>query len=151
MKLSTKTRYGLRALVDLASYGENEQVALAKLSSRQELSVSYMEQVFVTLRKADIIKSTKGAQGGYSLARSSEEITVGQIIRALEGQILIVEESKNKGDESLIAHNMEQCLQNQVWTPINESVNKVIDNITLAQLAQDMVKITEACIDMYYI
>ena len=151
MKLSTKTRYGLRALVDLASYGENEQVALAKISTRQELSVSYMEQVFVTLRKVNIIKSTKGAQGGYSLARSSEEITVGEVIRALEGQILIVEESKNKASESLIAHNMEKCLQKEVWTPINESINEVIDNITLAELVQDMLKTSEAFIDMYYI
>ncbi len=110
-----------------------------------------MEQVFVTLRKANIIKSTKGAQGGYSLAKSSEEITVGEIIRALEGKILIVEESKDRSDESLIAHNMEKCLQNQVWTPINESINQVIDNITLAQLAQEMLMTTEAFIDMYYI
>lgn len=151
MKMSTKTRYGLRALVDLASYGKDAQVPLTKISSRQELSVNYMEQVFVTLRKAGVVKSAKGAQGGYSLARSSEEITVGEIIRALEGQILIIEEAKDRSNESLIAYNIEKCIQKQVWTPINESINEVVDNITLAQLVHDMLKANEAFINMYYI
>lgn len=151
MKISTKTRYGLRALVDLAYNGKNEQVALTKIASRQELSVNYMEQVFVTLRKAGIVKSTKGAQGGYSLARCSEEITVGEIIRVLEGPILIAEEIDNIPGESLVVHNMEKCLQNKVWSPINESINSVINNITLADLEYDMLKEYETGMDMYYI
>ena len=151
MKLSTKTRYGLRALVDLASYGENEQVPLARIAARQELSVNYMEQVFVTLKKAEIIKSTKGSQGGYSLARASENITVGEIIRALEGNNLVIEESNNKVGESLIVYNMERCLQQQVWTPINNSINQVINSITLAELKNDMLKVSQQCADMYYI
>ncbi len=149
MKFSTKTRYGLRALVELAASG-NEQVPLAKISSNQDLSANYMEQIFVTLRKANIVKSVKGAQGGYSLAKPSEQITVGDVIRALEGEVLIAEDD-DKGNESVIAYNMRKCLQEKVWSPINQSISMVIDNITLADLVEDFRRVSENDSDMYYI
>ncbi len=150
MKLSTKTRYGLRALIELASSGD-QQIPLAKIASNQNLSANYMEQVFVTLRKANIIKSVKGAQGGYSLAKSSDQITVADIIRVLEGEILIVEGDDDKANESLIAHNMRKCLQEKVWIPINQSIKLVIDNITLADLVEDFRRVNDNGSDMYYI
>ena len=84
MKVSTKGRYGLRAMIDLSLYSKNELVPLASIAERQDISKSYLEQVFSALRKAGLVKSIKGAQGGYSLSTGPEDITVGMILRALE-------------------------------------------------------------------
>ena len=85
MKLSTKGRYGVKAMVDLAIHNSEGQIALKSIAERQEISENYLEQLFATLRKAGLVKSTRGAQGGYVLADKPEKITVGTILRALEG------------------------------------------------------------------
>ena len=87
MKLSTKGRYGLRALIDLAQYGEQEAVSIQSISARQQISDSYLEQLVRKLKKAGLVTSVRGAQGGYRLARPAEEISVGDVLRALEGSI----------------------------------------------------------------
>ena len=84
MKLSTKGRYGLRALIDLALHCEQEAVPISSVAARQKISESYLEQLFGKLRKAGLIVSERGAQGGYRLAKPAEEISVGDILRALE-------------------------------------------------------------------
>ena len=84
MKLSTKGRYGLRALIDLALYSENETVSIASISARQNISESYLEQLIAKLRKAGLVTSVRGAGGGYKLAKPASEISVGDILRALE-------------------------------------------------------------------
>ena len=85
MKLSTKGRYGLRALIDLALYSEKEAASIASISARQQISESYLEQLIAKLRKAGLVKSVRGAGGGYMLAKPASEISVGDILRALEG------------------------------------------------------------------
>ena len=110
-----------------------------------------MEQVFSSLKKAGIVKSIKGSQGGYILAKRSSDITVGEVIRAIEGEILIVEEEDAKDDASLIYNSMKQCLQEQVWNKITESVCQVIDHITLEDLTKDYEKLNQKDILMYYI
>ena len=87
MKLSTKGRYGLRALIDLALYSENETVSIASISARQNISESYLEQLIAKLRKAGLVTSVRGAGGGYKLALPASEISVGDILRALEGSL----------------------------------------------------------------
>ena len=87
MKLSTKGRYGLRALIDLALYSENEAASIASISARQQISESYLEQLIAKLRKAGLVKSVRGAGGGYMLAKPASEISVGDILRALEGNL----------------------------------------------------------------
>jgi len=87
LKLSTKGRYGLRAIVDLAINGEKEAVALSGIAERQDISISYLEQLIAKLKKAGIVTSIRGAQGGYLLAKNPEEISVGEILRALEGDL----------------------------------------------------------------
>ncbi len=82
MKLSTKGRYGLRALIDLALYSENETVSIASISARQNISESYLEQLIAKLRKAGLVTSVRGAGGGYKLALPASEISVGDILRA---------------------------------------------------------------------
>ncbi len=96
MKLSTKGRYGLRALIDLALYGEKEAVSIQSISARQMISDSYLEQLVRKLKKAGLVTSVRGAQGGYRLAKPAQEISVGDVLRALEGSI----EAVSCGDEN---------------------------------------------------
>ena len=151
MKISTKARYGLRALVDLAVHSTGEQVPLIYIAKRQSLSINYLEQVFSLLKKNGIVRSVKGAQGGYMLGREASRITVGDVLRAIEGEILIVEEDIKKNDTSLLYQNMQECLQKQVWDKITESVCKVIDGITLEDLMKDYQKLMHDDLNMYYI
>ena len=87
MKLSTKGRYGLRALIDLAQNSTEEPVSITSIAERQEISERYLEQLMSKLKKSGIVKSIRGAAGGYILARPMEEISVGDILRALEGSL----------------------------------------------------------------
>ena len=96
MKLSMKSRYGLRALIDLTINSKTEQVALNSIAERNKISPQYLEQVFASLRKAGIVKSIKGSQGGYFLSRPPQEITVSSIIEALEGDYRIEDEELPK-------------------------------------------------------
>ena len=89
MKMSTKGRYGLRALLDLAVCENEKPVTLATIAQRQHLSLNYLEQVFGVLRRAELVKSIKGANGGYHLARNAEDITVKEVLEALEGKFSI--------------------------------------------------------------
>ena len=91
MKLSTKGRYGLRALIDLAQYSEETPVSITSISKRQDISERYLEQLMSMLKKAGIVKSIRGANGGYILARDAKEISVGEVLRALEGSLEPVE------------------------------------------------------------
>ncbi len=135
MKMSTKGRYGLRAMVDIAvncARGES-CVSLKSVANRQNLSESYLEQLISPLKKAGIVKSTRGAQGGYVLAKAAADITVGEILRALEGPLDIVECDKDKtncGEGSC-----KNCVTKNVWEKLSESVNETADAITLEMLA----------------
>ena len=151
MKISTKSRYGLRTLVDLTIHSSGNQVPLVMIAKRQNLSVNYLEQVFALLKRANIVKSIKGAQGGYILARPACEITVGEVIRAIEGEILIVEEEVRKSEGPVIYQNMQVCLQKRVWDKITESINQVVDEITLEDLTKDYQKLLSSSGEMYYI
>ena len=91
MKLSTKGRYGLRAMIDLALYAENAPVSIASIAARQHISESYLEQLIAKLRKANLVTSVRGAGGGYVPGRPVEEISVGDVLRALEGNLDPVE------------------------------------------------------------
>ena len=135
MKLSTKGRYGLRALIDLALYSENEAASIASISARQQISESYLEQLIAKLRKAGLVVSVRGAGGGYRLAKPASEISVGDILRALEGSLDAVhcpgleEEGSCEGSEF--------CVTKYVWQRINESINRTVDEIRLDQLVEE--------------
>lgn len=128
MKLSTKGRYGLRAMFDLATNFNKEYISLNSISMRQDISIRYLEQVFSLLKKANLVKSTKGFQGGYKIIKDTSEITVGEILRALEGNISLVELEYEKKD--LIS----KSINKQVWTNLNNRVNGIIDSITLEDI-----------------
>ena len=141
MKLSTKGRYGLRALIDLALYSENEAASIASISARQQISESYLEQLIAKLRKAGLVVSVRGAGGGYRLAKPASEITVGDILRALEGSLDAVhcpgleEEGSCEGSEF--------CVTKYVWQRINESINRTVDEIRLDQLIEESRKMKD--------
>ena len=100
MKISTKGRYGLRALIDLAQYSEIEPVSISSIATRQAISEGYLEQLMSMLKKAGLIKSIRGAGGGYVLARDMSEISVGDVLRVLEGSLQPVECAAFSQEES---------------------------------------------------
>ena len=116
MKLSTKGRYGVKAMVDLAIHYGGSPVSIKSISQRQNISEYYLEQLFSSLRKAKLIKSIRGAQGGYILNRQPEDITVSDIIEVLEGPIEISD-----------------CL----WKKIKTSIDEVTNSVTLKDIVED--------------
>lgn len=121
------------------------------IAKRQNLSINYLEQVFSLLKKANIVKSVKGAQGGYVLGRRAEEITVADVIRAIEGDIIIVDEEVPSGEVSLLYQNMQRCLHEQVWRKITESVSQTMEQITLEELMKVYQEKAQDDTWMYYI
>ena len=135
MKLSTKGRYGLRALIDLGLYSENEAVSIASIAARQNISESYLEQLIAKLRKAGLVTSVRGAGGGYKLAKPAAEISVGDILRALEGSLDPVECPGLKEESS--CGGSQFCVTKYVWQRINDSINQTVDEIKLEQLIEE--------------
>ena len=130
MKISTKGRYGLRALIDLVINSENESVTLKAISERQEISERYLEQIFSLLRKASIIIGRKGAHGGYTLAKSTQEITIGEILRALEGESFLIDINDEK------CNDIESFINNNLWSEINTKINNYFNSITLKEFVE---------------
>ncbi len=139
MKLSTKGRYGLRALVDLAVHSESEAVSIQSISCRQNISVRYLEQLMGKLRRAGLVKSTRGAQGGYRLAKLAEEISVGDVLRALEGNLEAVTCPGNIPEQG--CDGADACVTRYVWKRINDSITEAVDSIMLSQLVAESRKI----------
>lgn len=132
MILSTKGRYGLKAAFELAlSYGGGP-VPLKKICDKYEISENYLEQLFGKLKRAGYIKSTRGVQGGYSLAKDPKDITVGMILRALEGEITA---SNCVSKETCSRESI--CATRTIWEKIELSINNVIDNISLFDMMED--------------
>ena len=143
MKLSTKGRYGLRALIDLAVFSEKEVVSISSISSRENISVSYLEQLVAKLKKAGLVVSIRGAGGGYKLAKQARDISVGDVLRALEGNLDAVECPGIKDDSGcLIA---DSCVTKFVWEKINNSITNAVDEISIEQLVQESKKVQQGC------
>lgn len=134
MKISTKGRYALRLMLDLAQHcEEQEYISIKKVSQRQDISEKYLEQIVAQLSRAGFVKSTRGAQGGYKLVQKPKDYTVGMILRQIEGNLSSVsclEESPNK------CSRCNKCVTLEVWQQINDAVDSVIDNITLQDLVE---------------
>lgn len=135
MKLSTKGRYGLRAVIDLAVYADTEPVSLAAVAERQGVSISYLEQLIAKLKKAGIVRSTRGAQGGYTLAEDPAQISVGDILRALEGNLNPVDCSEMTGEAECASADF--CVTKYVWKRISDSINHAVDTIYLSELVEE--------------
>lgn len=147
MKISTKGRYGLRALVDLSANAKEEPIALAMIAKRQNLSLNYLEQVFGTLRKAHIVKSIKGAGGGYLLAKDSSSITVKEVFEALEGSFSIADSNDSEDEQDYI----KQAIKSLVWNHIDKAVNGFLEDTTLEKLVNEYNQLKQSGNEMYYI
>ncbi len=139
MKLSTKGRYGLRALVDLAVHSEEGIVSIQSIANRQNISVSYLEQLVGKMRRAGIVTSVRGAAGGYRLAKSPSTISVGDVLRALEGDLEAVDCPGN--DEIPTCEAAPKCVTKYVWKRINDSISQAVDTIMIEELVQESKKI----------
>lgn len=136
MKLSTRATYGLRALIDLGQYSKEEAVSLQSIAKRQGISVSYLEQLIAKLKKAGLVDSIRGAQGGYRLARPASEISVGDVLRVLEGGLEAVSCPGNDPDNTSCAGS-EICVAKYVWKRINEGITNAVDTMMLSQLIEE--------------
>lgn len=148
MRVSTKSRYGIRALMDLAVNSQNSHVSLAHIATRNQMSVSYLEHVFSGLKREGIVKSVKGAQGGYVLADAPERITVEKIIRAVDGDYEIERESLNQDE---LGNTVSAVMDELLWEPLNAQAREFLQHITLAELIDEFRKRNEAEQSMYYI
>ncbi|WP_105616200.1 RrF2 family transcriptional regulator [Vallitalea okinawensis] len=148
MKISTKGTYGLIAIVDLALHSNGDCIPLYSIAERQNISTSYLEQVFAVLRKAGFVKSIKGPQGGYIIADKLNQITVGNILKALEGDLSIVTNSNKEPDNR---NTIEECISETVWKEINTSINEIVSGITLQDLVDEYRQMHIDDANMYYI
>ncbi|MGB9663024.1 MAG: RrF2 family transcriptional regulator [Moorellaceae bacterium] len=149
MKLSTRGEYGLRAMFDLAQrYGEGP-ISLKSVAERQDISEHYLEQLIAALRKAGLVRSVRGAQGGYILAKEPREIKVGDVIRVLEGPIAPVDCVSEKEGEC--CSRAETCVARTIWEKVRDSITGVLDSITLEDMVAEANKLQQSDKYMYYI
>ncbi len=149
MKLSTKGRYGVMAMLDLAIHNSEGQISLKSIAERQDISENYLEQLFSLLRKSGLVKSIRGSLGGYVLADQPDKITVGAVLRALEGSLApvdcVVENDPANCERSAC------CVTKMVWEKIRDSINDVVDSITLQDLTEEYKKYNKNDEYMFYI
>lgn len=143
MKLSTKGRYGLRAIIDLALHSEDRSASIQSISQRQDISENYLEQLMRLLKKAGLISSVRGAGGGYRLAKASSEISVGDVLRALEGDLKPVDCGAINGNGG--CEGSGSCVTKYVWKKMNDAIQGAVDSIMLDELINESRKINETC------
>lgn len=138
MKLSTRGRYGLKAMFELALFYGEGPISLTSIAEKQAISVNYLEQLITPLRKAVLVTSVRGAQGGYMLSRSPSEITVGEILTTLEGPLAptdcVLEEEESQCDHS------SYCVTKVIYEKIYESISQVVNQISLQDMIDDYLK-----------
>ena len=135
MRVSAKELYGLRAMTELARHFDQGPVSLAEVSRTQGISLDYLEQVAASLRKAGLLESRRGAQGGYFLKRTPRAITAGDVIRALEGSILPVQcTTEHLERRCTPCYHETECTARNVWQTVSQRLVETLDGITLADL-----------------
>ena len=134
MRLTTKSRYGTRLILDIAVYGKEKPVPLSEVSSRQNISLKYLEQLTLKLKKAGLIKSTRGQFGGHMLAKSPEDISVGHIVRALEETAVITDCAVEEKQICGVCNRAGECLSRWVWVEASRAMFDRLDEITIASL-----------------
>lgn len=132
MKISTKGRYALRLMVELALSDASTPVSLKDVAARQSISDKYLEQIIASLNRAGFVRSVRGAQGGYLLRKKPEEYTVGDILRVTEGSLAPVACL----DDGATCERTEQCVTVMVFKKLNDAINGVVDGITLEDLVE---------------
>lgn len=134
MKLSTKGRYGLRAFIDLAACNGGAPVSISSISARQDISERYLEQLMAKLKKAGLVRSVRGAGGGYVTAKDPSEVSVGDVLRALEGSLEPVVCAAYQEEGACAVKD--SCVTKYVWKQINDSVIKTVDSMMIDTLVE---------------
>lgn len=149
MKISSRGEYGVRAMLDLALHYGQGPIPLKTIAERQDISEHYLEQLIASLRKAGLVISHRGAQGGYELAAEPKEVIIGDIIRVLEGPIAPMDCVEDNHDN---CSHTAKCATRVLWKKLQASMEKVLENTTLEWLVQEAIKL-KATDDsfMYYI
>ncbi len=137
MKISTKSRYGLRAVFDIAYYSGGLSTQVKDISARQAISARYIEQIFQKLKKAGIIKSIRGPSGGYYLAKQFDEISVGDIVRATEGNTQLVRCTGPAKNGKKPCERVRQCVVRDVWIEATDRLMTYLDSVTLQDLCKE--------------
>ncbi len=130
MKLSTRSRYGTRMMLDLAQHYDQGPVQIGAVSKRENISVKYLEQLIIPLKKANFIKSVRGPKGGHMLAKPPEEITVGEIVRILEGGINLSSCIENPE----VCDRTTRCLTRGVWEEATKAMYDKLNSVTLSKM-----------------
>lgn len=131
MMISTKGRYGLRLILDIAKEGGGRPVSIKEIANRQRISDKYLEQIIIQLSKAGLVKSVRGAQGGYVLSRPAGEVTAGEVLRAAEKTLAPVECCETGCEYS------DECLTFGLYKRIEEAVSAVVDSTTIADMLSE--------------
>ena len=129
MRLTTKGRYAVTAVLDLVLHQDNGPVSLAAISERQCISLSYLEQLFAKLRRNNIVSSTRGPGGGYTLTNKVDEVSVSDIILAVDETCKVVDCDENGG-----CHGDYQCLTHDLWQELSNEIRTFLDGITLSEI-----------------
>jgi len=131
MRLTTKGRYAVTAMLDLALHAQDRPITLADISQRQGISLSYLEQLFARLRKQGLVSSARGPGGGYRLSRSANDIDVAAVISAVDEKVHVTK-CEGRGD----CQNGEACLTHELWCDLSDQIYQFLNNITLGQLVE---------------
>jgi Rrf2 family protein len=140
MKLSTKSTYGLRAMLNVAVNDGDEAVSSADIAKREGISIAYLEQLLNKLRRNGLVESIRGPKGGYVLSRSASEITVADIVRTLEGSIYPVD-CATRGTDGDSCRRGKSCVPKLVWHKLAKAINDCLESVTLEDLCDEAVKI----------
>ncbi len=132
MRLSTRSRYGVRALTALANDEIPDGRCAREIATEEELSKKYLESILAQLRTAGFVRSVRGAHGGYILARPAADITVAEVVRALEGSLSLVECS----DDPTYCERSDDCVTREVWVAAERALNETLESITIAKLVR---------------
>ena len=130
MKLSTRSRYGTRLMIDLAQYSDEGPVRINDVAKRQDISVKYLEQLIIPLKKANYIKSVRGPKGGHLLAKPKDRITVGEIVRLLENETSLAPCIENPDK----CYRSKSCVSRVIWKKASKAAYDSLDSITLSEL-----------------
>ncbi len=147
MKLSTRGQYGTRALLELALHRGEGPVLLRDIAKRQQISLQYLEHLISPLIAGGVVRSTRGARGGVSLARAPEEIRLSEVVRLLEGSIAPVE----CVDNPETCNRSELCVTRDIWGELKQAIDGVLESTTLKDLVERQKRKEQPEIEMYYI
>lgn len=137
MKLGTKGRYAVMAMVDLAKYSDKKPITLSEIATRQEISLSYLEQLFAKLRRAGLVKSVRGPGGGYKLAFGIESIRISDVIRAVDEPIKVTRCDPERREGCLSKHT--RCLTHDLWEELGQHIHLFLSSITLEDVCEGRV------------